>query len=274
VAALTASDADGRRTDEALSSLLEGTDTAAWVDGASSAGGVIDRRRSDDVVLDGAVAPVEVAIDAGYLVISCSDSTTYLVPSSTPGVTITALHSLDGSRSYGRVRCERVLIRPDTLLGRGPDPALVSHLRDLAVIIQLGEIVGAMEWAFESTTRWCFDRYSFGQPLAAYQAIQHRLADLAMGLEASRAITADAALAMLGDGFDRTELVSAAKAYVGRVGPDLLQECVQLHGGIGLTADHDLHRYLRRVAADVATHGNVREHAARVGRLVEQRVSA
>ena len=259
--------------DEVLDSLVDGTTTAAWVDGGSdwATGRLTARHSPGAVVLDGTVAPVEGAVGAQYLVISSVDGPTCLVPVGTPGLAVTPMHSLDPGRTYGRVTCEGVRVQPDAVLGRGPD---ATGLLDLAVLIQLAEMVGAMEWAVDTTTRWCFDRYSFGQPLAAYQAVQHRLADMAMWLEASRAITADATRAFVTDAADRSELVSAGKAYVGRYGPELLQECVQLHGGIGVTAEHDLHRYLRRVAADAATHGSARQHAARVGRIVEQRVSA
>jgi alkylation response protein AidB-like acyl-CoA dehydrogenase len=104
--------------------------------------------------------------------------------------------------------------------------------------------------------------------------LQHRAADMKMWLEASSAILADAALAFETEAPRRSEVVSSAKAYIGRYGPELLHECVQFHGGIGVTAEHDLHLYLRRVSASVAAHGSAREHAIRVGQLVEAREGA
>jgi alkylation response protein AidB-like acyl-CoA dehydrogenase len=184
------------------------------------------------------------------------------------------MRSLDLLRDHARVTFTRVRVPSEAVVRHRPDAALAAYLLDLGVLVQLAEMVGAMEWAFETTSQWCADRYSFGRPLAAYQAIQHRMADMTMWVEAGRAITADAAHAFDGDAAERSELVSSAKAYVGRYAPELLQECVQLHGGLGVTAEHDLHRYLRRVAADAATRGTPREHAARVGRQLEARVSA
>ncbi len=63
--------------------------------------------------------------------------------------------------------------------------------------------------------------------------------------------------------------MSAGKLYVGRYGGELLQDCVQLHGGIGVTFDHDLHLFLRRVTTNVPTFGSPAEHAARISELLE-----
>ena len=133
---------------------------------------------------------------------------------------------------------------------------------DLAVVIQLAEMVGAMQWAFDTTLDWAFNRYSFGRPLASYQEIKHRFADMKMWLEASYAITDAAARARRGRrAATARALVSAGKSYVGRYGAELIQDCVQLHGGIGVTFDHDLHLYLRRVTTDMPTYGSPAEHA-------------
>ena len=63
---------------------------------------------------------------------------------------------------------------------------------------------------------------------------------------------------------DAGELVSAAKAWIGPRATEMIQDCVQLHGGIGVTWEHDLHLYLRRATVNRATHGTPEEHAERV----------
>ena len=123
--------------------------------------------------------------------------------------------------------------------------------------------------AADTTLDWAFNRYSFGRPLASYQEIKHRFADLKMWLEASYAITEAAARAVEDDGPDRSTAVSAAKFYVGRQGAELLQDCVQLHGGIGVTFDHDLHLFLRRVTSNVPAFGSPSDHATRITNLLE-----
>ena len=67
---------------------------------------------------------------------------------------------------------------------------------------------------------------------------------------------------------DADELVSAAKAWIGPHATELIQDCVQLHGGIGVTWEHDLHLYLRRVAQNAALYGSARDHRLRVATLL------
>ena len=147
-------------------------------------------------------------------------------------------------------------------------PAM-DWLLDLAVVMQLGEMVGAMQWAFDTTLDWAFNRYTFGRPLASYQEIKHRFADMKMWLEASFAISASAAQALANDARNRGALVSAGKSYVGRNGAEMIQDCIQLHGGIGLTFDHDIHLYLRRHTTDIPLYGSPAQHAVRISRLLE-----
>ena len=146
---------------------------------------------------------------------------------------------------------------------------VIAGVYDLAIAIELSEVVGAMSRCYDITTEWAFDRYSFGRPLASYQELKHRFADMKTWLEASHAI-ADAATRVVQDERgDAGEVVSAAKAYIAQYGVELCQECVQLHGGIGVTFDHDMHIYLRRVAIGAALYGTLAEHRLRIADIVE-----
>jgi alkylation response protein AidB-like acyl-CoA dehydrogenase len=91
-------------------------------------------------------------------------------------------------------------------------------------------------------------------------------------LEASHAIATLASDAVDRDLPNRSELVSAAKFYVGQYGTELVQDCVQLHGGIGVTFEHDLHLYLRRHSVDRALAGTPSEHRQRIGLMLDHRV--
>jgi alkylation response protein AidB-like acyl-CoA dehydrogenase len=143
-----------------------------------------------------------------------------------------------------------------------------AHLLDVVAVLALGEIVGAMDRAVEITLDWVANRYSFGRPLSSYQEIKHRMADLRTQLEAAEAVAARAAFAVGTDAPDARQWASAGMAYVARVGPELVQDCMQLHGGIGVTADHDLHIYLRRVALDANILGTAADFAQRLGRII------
>ena len=121
------------------------------------------------------------------------------------------------------------------------------------------------------TVEWAFDRYAFGRPLASYQALKHRFADMKSWLDASHAI-ADAAARRVGRPTTRqaTDLVLAAAAYIGQYGPDLAHDCVQIHGGIGVTFEHDLHLYLRRIVVNRAAFASPADHRRRLADLIQR----
>jgi alkylation response protein AidB-like acyl-CoA dehydrogenase len=121
-----------------------------------------------------------------------------------------------------------------------------------------------MDRVFAMTLEYLGDRYSFGRPLSSYQALKHRVADQKLWLEASHGIAVAATRAVAAEADDAGELVSAAKAWIGPHATELVQDCIQLHGGIGVTWEHDLHLYLRRVTVNRATHGTPEDHAERI----------
>ena len=208
------------------------------------------RRDGDDVIIDGSVTPVESGAQAGYfLVTGMSDGgmTQVLVPASAAGVTIKPLKAIDVTRRFAKVDFAGVRAPASALVGGfGRAGAQVSRQIQNAAVILTAESVGAMDAAFDMTVDWAFNRYTFGRALASYQALKHRFADMKSWLEASHAVS-DAAAAAVGEGAAMAaELASAAKSYIGVQGVELAQDCVQMHGGIGVTYEHDLHFFLRR----------------------------
>ena len=159
----------------------------------------------------------------------------------------------------------------DPLLQR---PVGVTELvRDLTEQLERGaqvrpaagnDFAHAADRVFEFSLEWVENRYSFGRPISSYQEIKHRFADMKMWLEASHAITDAAARAVQDGAEDAALTVSAAKAYVGDHVPELVQDCVQMHGGIGVTFEADIHIYLRRVTLDRALYGTPAEHRERI----------
>jgi alkylation response protein AidB-like acyl-CoA dehydrogenase len=117
-----------------------------------------------------------------------------------------------------------------------------------------------MDVLFAMTVEYAKDRVAFGRPIGSFQAIKHVLADQAMYLEASKAAAGAAARAVARAEPDAAGAVHMAAAYVGEHGPDLAQECLQVHGGIGYTWEHDLHLLLRRIRSDAAMFGEPRWH--------------
>jgi alkylation response protein AidB-like acyl-CoA dehydrogenase len=264
-----------------LVSLLSGEAVAAWAfteppphDGLGEV--TLQATTEDDsVVLQGSKGPVEAGTEASHVLVAARHDgglSQFLVPADTPGLVVTPLQGLDMTRRFARLDLNGVRLPLSAAVGEpGSAETAIGWLADLAVVIQLAEMVGAMRWAFDTTLDWTLNRYSFGRPLGSYQEIKHRMADMKMWLEASQAATTAATRALDANSDDRSERVSAAKFYVGRYGAELMQDCVQMHGGIGVTFDHDLHVFLRRVTTNVPLFGTPAQHAARIATMLEMR---
>jgi alkylation response protein AidB-like acyl-CoA dehydrogenase len=257
-----------------LAGLVSGETVATWCqDGSSTVAGraghgVRAEAHGDGFTVEGTSPPVEAGAEADLILVTAhSDAgpVQLLVPSGAPGLTAQPATSLDLVRRFASLRFEQVEVGADSVLG-GPGPATADIERQLqdAVVLQSAEMAGAVDRVLEFTIEYAQDRFSFGRPLASYQALKHRFADMKMWVEASHA-TAEAAARAVDSGSDEAaELVSVAKSYIGDHAPFILSECVQLHGGIGVTWDHDLHLYLRRVVQDQAQFGTPRQHRERV----------
>ncbi len=275
---------------DVLAGLLAGREIATWCmpELGSSLGawrtGVELRRDGDDVVLRGTVRPVESAGQAGWFLVSARDAdadgdvnalTQVLVPASAAGVSVTRMETVDLTRRFGQVTFDDVRLGTDAVVG-SPSQAVADVERQFrtALVLLDAEAVGAMQAGFDMTVEWSFDRYTFGRPLASYQALKHRFADMMAWLEASHAISDSSCLAAAAGDEKAAELLSAAKAFIGQYGAELLQDCVQIHGGIGVTFEHDLHLFLRRFTANRSLAGTPATHRQYIASLIEAREEA
>lgn len=221
-------------------------------------------RRGSDFVLTGEKAYVEVPALAEYFLVSAASeegTTIFVVPAAGPKVTVSKSNSIDLVRRFGSLHLDGVAVPERAVVGDigGGDIVLRRQVL-IAVSLQCAETVGVIARVFDFTLQWAFDRYSFGRPLASYQALKHRFADMKMTLEACQATATGAARALQEGRPDAAELVSVAKSYIGQAAPELIQECVQMHGGIGVTWEHDLHLYLRRATLNRYLYGSPRQH--------------
>jgi alkylation response protein AidB-like acyl-CoA dehydrogenase len=119
----------------------------------------------------------------------------------------------------------------------------------------------------EITVDYAKARVAFGRPIGSFQALKHILADISFWAEVSTAGAGAAADAVADERPTASEIVSIAKAYVGDASTQLAQQCLQVHGGIGFTWEHDLHFYLRRLAADRVLYGDPEWHRERICRI-------
>jgi alkylation response protein AidB-like acyl-CoA dehydrogenase len=275
VSALRKANGEG---DEDLKALVCGDATASWAIAERHSGWMTvamqttATKTQDGVILNGAKCYVEwpSTVDM-FLVTACSDEglTQVLVPRSAAGVTVTPFRNLDLARRYGEVHLDRVRVPESQVVGRfGSSGTDVQSQLELAVALQCAETVGALDQAFELTRAYMSDRYAFGRPIASFQALKHRMADLLLWLESAKA-TVEALVTAIDEKSPETQiLASVAKAYVGEKGVGLLQECIQLQGAIAVTWEHDLHLYLRRVTVNRAMYGSPEYHRQRLFALL------
>ena len=255
VAAAVAAGGTAAQKEEVLPGLLDGSEVAAW-----TGPGLVDAApEADGYRLTGRAAPVEAGAQAGWLLVGArgpDGPILVLVGPHDPGVTVTPLGGLDLVRRFAEVRFDGVPVPASAVVAGDP-----ADLALIACTVQCAETVGVMDRVFELTLDWLADRWSFGRPLASYQALKHRVADDKLWLEASHAVATAATRAVATGEDGAAEMVSAAKAWIGRHATELIQDCIQLHGGIGVTWDHDLHLYLRRATVNRLTYGTPEEHA-------------
>ena len=185
----------------------------------------------------------------------------FLVPTDAPGVRIEPQQSVDLVKHYARVHFDGVVVAESAAVGTAEESAaLIGRQSQIAQVLQCAEVVGVLQTVFDFTVRWALDRHTFGRPLASYQALKHTFADMKLWLEACRATTAGA-VADVAAGAPAAGLsASVAKSYVGEMAGQIVQACVQMHGGIGVTWEHDLHLYLRRVTLYRSMFGTPEEH--------------
>jgi alkylation response protein AidB-like acyl-CoA dehydrogenase len=268
-----------------LERLLDGSSVAAWCFAEGRPGGhrpegvtLEVRVEGGEVVVSGTKRPVEAAMPASHLLVTGRTGrglTQVLVPADAPGVSLEPMRSVDLTRRFWSVTFDQVRVPASGVLGE-PGTADDQVVRQLctALVLLCAESVGAMDAGFAMTSEWLFDRYSFGRPLASYQEIKHRFADMKTWLEAAHAIADAAADAVSGGPGDPEELAAIAKAFVGEYGAELLQDCVQMHGGIGITFEHDLHLFLRRLTLDRGLLGTPADQKRLVTDLLERRERA
>ena len=271
----------GSRPD-VLTGLLDGSVVASWCFEEPHRRpldiGVQIREDGDALVVTGAKRPVEAAGQAAFFLVTGRTGdglTQVLVPADAAGISVTPMRSVDLTRRFGAVTFADVRVDRDAVVGAvGTAAPQVERQFHLALAMLNAESVGAMQAAFDMTVQWGFDRYSFGRPLVSYQALKHRFADMKSWLEAGHGIADEAAQALAeGDG-RAAQLLSAGKAFIGDYGGELMQDCVQLHGGLGVTYEHDVHLYLRRQTVNRALYGTPSEHRQRLTDLVQQQERA
>ncbi|MBP5098224.1 acyl-CoA dehydrogenase family protein [Pseudomonas protegens] len=212
--------------------------------------------QADGWRLDGTKSLVLHGEQAGLLVVSArtagaiDDSqgiSLFLVPRDTPGLEIRGSATLDGG-PVAQVRLNQLLVPDSALLGTlHQGHATLERAIGRGVLALCAEALGAMEVAKVATLDYLRTRQQFGRPIGSFQALQHRMAVLLLEIEQARSAVINAASALEADRLDRERALSAAKVSIGRIATLVAQECIQLHGGIGMTWELPLAHYAKRL---------------------------
>jgi len=198
--------------------------------------------------------------DSAQLFVVAAKDGLHLV-SGEEGVTRSPRRLVD-SRSHAQVRFDNAPARK--LEGRTD---LLTAVIDRAAAASCAEMLGMAEAAFAQTNDYLKARVQFGQVLASFQALQHRMAKMFTELELMRSVAEGAFEAIDADRGDVSQAVSLAKAVSGDTLQLVSREMVQLHGGIGMTDEHDAGFYLKRARVLETMWGNAAWHRERFARL-------
>lgn len=214
-------------------------------------------------VLDGDIANAFIVVarlaDAGLGL--------FLVDRDAAGLTISTTLNAD-NRRVADLSIESVRVAADAVIGEpaASGAALVRAL-DIGAALSAAELLGVAQEAFERTLDYLKERKQFGVPVASFQALQHRAAQLFCELELSRSCVLKALQAIDQDSPDRSRLASMAKAKVAKTSKLAVNEAVQMHGGIGMTDEYDIGFFMKRSAAACQEYGDYYFHADRFAQL-------
>jgi alkylation response protein AidB-like acyl-CoA dehydrogenase len=193
----------------------------------------------------------------------------FLVDRSAPGVTTNALRMLDGTRAADVVLAG-VRVSRDACVGAPIDALpLIETTIDFATALVCAEAAGAIRAANDATLEYLKTRKQFGVPIGTFQALQHRMVDLAIELEQvkSMASLACAAVDSQQSPAARARVVSAAKVRIADACRRVSQESVQLHGGMGMSEELKISHTFRRLTALAQQFGDADYHLARLAAL-------
>lgn len=194
--------------------------------------------------------------------------TLFLVPGDAQHLAKTPLKTLD-AHPAANLRFDKVIVDKDAILGPvdGGWPILEAVL-DRARIGLAAEMLGAADAAFEMTSDYLKTRKQFGQLIGSFQALQHRAAIMFSELELTRSCVAAALEGLDAKANNIAELASLAKARAAETLHLVSNETVQMHGGIGMTDEHDAGLYMKRARVLEALYGGESFHRDRYARLL------
>jgi alkylation response protein AidB-like acyl-CoA dehydrogenase len=193
---------------------------------------------------------------------------TFVVEPKTPGLEVQAITTMDGHHA-AILKFHGVLVDKAALLGpEGGAGAALERAIDLGAAAACAEGTGIMQTVLAMTRDYLCTREQFGVKIGTFQALQHRCVDMFVENELARSSSIMAAIkADETDALERKSAISAAKVQLAVSGRFVTQQATQLHGGIGVTDEHDVGLYFKRMHVPTTLFGEEEYHLARFASL-------
>ncbi|MFJ7996429.1 acyl-CoA dehydrogenase family protein [Streptomyces sp. NPDC096310] len=212
------------------------------------------------------VSAVADAVRADVLLVPRAEGL-YAVETASPAVTVEPLTPLDLTRPLATVTVAAGSGVRIADAATGESAVRRGLLAGAGLLAS--EQLGLAAWCLEETVRHTRERHQFNRPVGSFQALKHRMAQLWLEVVSARAAARNAADALATGDPGAPLAVAVAQAYCGRVAVHAAEECVQLHGGIGMTWEHPAHLYLKRAKSDESALGSPGRHRERLAALAE-----
>ncbi len=207
---------------------------------------------------------------AGLLIVAAKSEagvSLYSVDAADPGVTATALVTMDQTRKQAKVElngAQGTLVGTD---GKGWD--VLGTVLDLAAVALAAEQVGGAQYVLEMAVQYAKDRVQFGRPIGSFQAIKHKCADMLLEVESAKSAAYYGLWCAAEMNDELASTASLAKAYCSDAYFHAAAENIQIHGGIGFTWEHPAHLYFKRAKSSELMFGDPAYHrellAQRIG---------
>jgi alkylation response protein AidB-like acyl-CoA dehydrogenase len=240
----------------------------------SLGGGVSYVARGDEVELTGKSSFVIDGHTAELLLVVARSAangdrspTIFIVPAATPGLSRRALTTMDMTRKQAEVSLDKVRLPAAARLGAPKTgEATLARALDLAKVALAAEQVGGAQRCLDMSVDYAKTRVQFGRPIGSFQAIKHKLADMFVDVESARSASYYAAWVAAYGETELPEAAALAKSYCSDAYFRVAAECIQIHGGVGFTWEHDAHLYFKRAKSSETLFGDAAFHRRVVAR--------
>ncbi len=228
---------------------------------------------NDGYVINGTKLFVPYAHVADYLLVVARTAgvpddekgiTVFVVDAKAQGINLTPVKTIAADKQF-QVDFDNVSVSSDDVLGNpGEGISMVRSVLEKAAAIQCAEAAGGAQQELEMTAKYTKEREQFDRPIGTFQAVQHRLADMYIDARAARWTTYQAVW-RLSEGMPASRELAIAKAITSKACRRVAFSAQQLHGGIGVDMDYDLHFYYRRAKAFELKFGTPSFHLEALG---------